>query len=139
MQTRSIMAPQTTAETQIDQGLRILGPPNPESEKVLTPQATAFVAGLVRRFAPRVVQLLDHRREVQARRDAGERPDFLAETYTDPTGKNPRSRLEGLLSPKEHEMHHRGQLMVIERMLGIVPHLTRRTQERMAARAAASH
>jgi len=66
-------------------------------------------------------------------------PDFLAETYTDPTGKNPRSRLEGLLSPKEHEMHHRGQLMVIERMLGIVPHLTRRTQERMAARAPASH
>ena len=55
MQTRSIMVPQTTAETQIDQGLRILGPPNPESEKVLTPQATAFVAGLVRRFAPRVV------------------------------------------------------------------------------------
>src|SRR5439155_671892 len=67
MQTHSIMAPQTTAETQIDQGLRILGPPNPESEKVLTPQATAFVAGLVRRFAPRVVQLLDHRRELQAR------------------------------------------------------------------------
>src|SRR2546422_10510986 len=74
------MAPQTTAETQIDQGVRILGPPNPESEKVLTPQATAFVAGLVRRFAPRVVQLLDHRREVQARRDAGERPDFPSET-----------------------------------------------------------
>ena len=74
------MAPQTTAETQIDQGLRILGPPNPESEKVLTPQATAFVAGLVRRFAPRVVQLLDHRRELQARRDAGERPDFPSET-----------------------------------------------------------
>jgi uncharacterized damage-inducible protein DinB len=66
-------------------------------------------------------------------------PDFLAETYTDPAGKNPRSRFEGLLSPKEHEMHHRGQLMVIERLLGIVPHLTRRTQERMAARAAASH
>lgn len=27
---------------------------------------------------------------------------------------------------KEHEMHHRGQLMLVERMLGIVPHLTRR-------------
>src|SRR2546422_7296511 len=73
------MAPQTTAETQIDQGLRILGPPNPESEKVLTPQATAFVAGLVRRFAPRVVQLLDHRRELQARPDAREPPRFPSE------------------------------------------------------------
>jgi uncharacterized damage-inducible protein DinB len=30
-----------------------------------------------------------------------------------------------LLSVKEHEMHHRGQLMLIERHLGIVPHLTR--------------
>ena len=64
--------------------------------------------------------------------------DFLAETYTDPMGQNPKSRLEGLLSPKEHEMHHRGQLMVIERMLGIVPHLTREMQERMAARSAAA-
>jgi uncharacterized damage-inducible protein DinB len=34
-------------------------------------------------------------------------------------------------------MHHRGQLMLIERMLGIVPHLTRQFQQRMAARQAA--
>jgi len=60
--------------------------------------------------------------------------DFLCETYTDPAGQNPRTRLEGLLSVKEHEMHHRGQLMLIERMLGIVPHLTREQQARMAAR-----
>src|SRR5258708_32134636 len=33
------------------------------------------------------------------------------------------SRFEMLIAPKEHEMHHRGQLMVIERMLGITPHL----------------
>ena len=64
--------------------------------------------------------------------------DFLAEAYTDHMGQNPKSRFEGLLSAKEHEMHHRGQLMVIERMLGIVPHLTRLMQERMAARAVAS-
>jgi len=38
-----------------------------------------------------------------------------------------------LMSVKEHEMHHRGQLMLIERMLGIVPHLTRDMQARMAA------
>jgi uncharacterized damage-inducible protein DinB len=35
-----------------------------------------------------------------------------------------------LLAVKEHEMHHRGQLMLIERMLGIVPHLTRQRQQR---------
>jgi uncharacterized damage-inducible protein DinB len=41
-----------------------------------------------------------------------------------------------LLSVKEHEMHHRGQLMLIERMLGIVPHLTRQMQQRMSQRQA---
>ena len=61
-------------------------------------------------------------------------PEFLAETFTDHTGANPRTRHESLLSPKEHEMHHRGQLMLIERMLGIVPHLTRIRQERMQQR-----
>ena len=43
-----------------------------------------------------------------------------------------KTRFEMLLGTKEHEMHHRGQLMLIERMLGIVPHLTRQMQERMA-------
>ena len=42
------------------------------------------------------------------------------------------------MSVKEHEMHHRGQLMLIERMLGITPHLTRDMQERMAAMQAAA-
>lgn len=36
-----------------------------------------------------------------------------------------KSRFEMLIGTKEHEMHHRGQLMVVERLLGIVPHLTR--------------
>ena len=41
-----------------------------------------------------------------------------------------------LLAPKEHEMHHRAQLMMIQRMLGITPHLTRDMMARMdAARA----
>jgi hypothetical protein len=31
-----------------------------------------------------------------------------------------------ILSVKEHEMHHRGQLMLIERVLGITPHLRSR-------------
>jgi uncharacterized damage-inducible protein DinB len=64
-------------------------------------------------------------------------PSFLAETFTDHTGQNPRSRLESLMSAKEHEMHHRGQLMLVQRMLGIIPHLTRRMQERMASRSGA--
>ena len=44
-----------------------------------------------------------------------------------------KSRFEMLLGVKEHEMHHRAQLFLIERMIGIVPHLTRARQERQAA------
>jgi uncharacterized damage-inducible protein DinB len=64
---------------------------------------------------------------------------FLAERVEMPSGMTPasRSRFEMILSVKEHEMHHRGQLMLIERMVGIVPHLTREMQARMAAAAAA--
>jgi len=32
-------------------------------------------------------------------------------------------------------MHHRGQLMTIERLVGVVPHLTRAQQARIAATA----
>jgi uncharacterized damage-inducible protein DinB len=63
--------------------------------------------------------------------------EFLAERVAMPPGapQASKSRFEMLLSAKEHEMHHRGQLMLIERMIGIVPHLTRQFQERMAAQA----
>jgi uncharacterized damage-inducible protein DinB len=47
-------------------------------------------------------------------------------------GGGTKTRFEMLLSPKEHEMHHRAQLMTIQRMIGQVPHLTRQMQERMA-------
>jgi uncharacterized damage-inducible protein DinB len=59
---------------------------------------------------------------------------FLGERVGMPPGAQPatKSRFEMLLGPKEHEMHHRGQLMVVQRMLGLVPHLTRQFQERMA-------
>jgi uncharacterized damage-inducible protein DinB len=59
---------------------------------------------------------------------------FLAEQVKMRPGMGPasKSRFEMLLSAKEHEMHHRGQLMTIERIIGIVPHLTRQMQERMA-------
>jgi uncharacterized damage-inducible protein DinB len=60
--------------------------------------------------------------------------DSLAQTITMPPGGTPpqRTRFDMVLAAKEHEMHHRGQLMLIERILGIVPHLTRQMQERMA-------
>jgi hypothetical protein len=64
--------------------------------------------------------------------------DFLAETYTGGGGQFKRTRFEGLLSAKEHEMHHRAQLMLVERLLGIVPHLTREREEMRRKRAAAA-
>ncbi len=59
---------------------------------------------------------------------------YLAESVAMPPGGEAASktRFEMLLSPKEHEMHHRGQLMTLQRMIGLVPHLTRHMQERMA-------
>jgi uncharacterized damage-inducible protein DinB len=66
-------------------------------------------------------------------------PEFLAEMIPVADGSGTKSRFEQLLGAKEHEMHHRGQLMLIERQLGIVPHLTRQAQEHMASMAAAKH
>jgi uncharacterized damage-inducible protein DinB len=65
---------------------------------------------------------------------AGLSEEFLGQTISMPPGGTPpsRSRFDMIMSAKEHEMHHRGQLMLIERILGIVPHLTRQMQERMA-------
>jgi uncharacterized damage-inducible protein DinB len=62
----------------------------------------------------------------------------LSETVTFPPPVQPaaKSRFEMLLGPKEHEMHHRGQLMLIQRLLGQVPELTRRRGAAMAARTA---
>lgn len=66
---------------------------------------------------------------------AGVSDDFLGERVQFPAGMTPASktRFEMLLGVKEHEMHHRGQLMLIERILGMVPHLTREMQARFAA------
>jgi uncharacterized damage-inducible protein DinB len=65
---------------------------------------------------------------------------LLGEQVTMPPGATPasKSRFEMLLGAKEHEMHHRGQLMTLQRMIGQVPHLTRLMQERMAAAQAAT-
>ena len=90
------------------------------------------------RTKDQVIELLTSRGEKWANWVQGLDGSFLAEVVTMPPGSTPpaRTRFDMILSAKEHEMHHRGQLMLIERVLGIVPHLTRRMQERMAASAA---
>lgn len=62
--------------------------------------------------------------------------ESLGQLVTLPGGS--KTRFEMLIGLKEHEMHHRGQLMVLQRLIGIVPHLTRARQERMAAMRAAA-
>jgi uncharacterized damage-inducible protein DinB len=76
-------------------------------------------------------------------REEGERLATWLDTLTDeflgeriampPHVGGSKSRFEMLLGTKEHEMHHRGQLMVVERLLGITPHMTREFEARMAA------
>jgi uncharacterized damage-inducible protein DinB len=60
---------------------------------------------------------------------------FLGEPVSMPAGMTPasKSRFEMLMGVKEHEMHHRAQVMLMQRMTGGVPHLTRQMNERMAA------
>ena len=65
---------------QIDPAIRIDAPAIPRASEILTADALAFVAGLHRRFDSRRRALLAARAERQARFDAGELPDFLAET-----------------------------------------------------------
>lgn len=81
-----------------------------------------------------IVALLESRGEKFASYLEGLSESFLAERVAMPPGAEPASkcRFEMLLSPKEHEMHHRAQLMTMERMIGVVPHLTRQRQEQMA-------
>jgi uncharacterized damage-inducible protein DinB len=66
--------------------------------------------------------------------------DFLGQSVSLPAGAVPpsRTRFEMLIAVKEHEMHHRGQLMLVERMIGITPHLTRENEARRAAMMAAA-
>ena len=53
---------------------------SPEFATVLDAGAVDFIAELAERFASRVPQLLAAREQRQLRTDAGETPDFLAET-----------------------------------------------------------
>src|SRR5438094_8098897 len=58
-------------------GIEVLGEPIPGTERVLTPEALEFVAGLHRRFDLHRRALLGRRMDRQAELDAGVRPGFL--------------------------------------------------------------
>ena len=86
------------------------------------------------RTKSQLIDLLEREGEKWATWIDGLSEEFLSQQIAMPQGSTPssKSRFEMILSMKEHEMHHRGQLMVIERLLGIVPHLTREREARMA-------
>jgi len=62
------------------QGVDVRGPVQGRQEEILTGESVAFVAELHRRFDQRRQELLRARAERQQRIQAGETPDFLAET-----------------------------------------------------------
>ena len=94
----------------------------------------------VPRSKAQILELLKAGGERYASLLEGASEEFLGETVTYPEGMMPptKSRFEMLIAPKEHEMHHRGQLMVAQRMLGMVPPLTRQMNERIASMKAAA-
>ena len=51
-------------------------------------------------------------------------PEILADRVQMPGGGSV-SRFELLVGTKEHEVHHRAQLTVLERLVDVVPHFTR--------------
>ncbi len=61
-------------------GVEFLAPISDSYAEILTPEAVAFVVDLQRTFNQRRKDLLTARHERQKRIDAGEKPNFLAET-----------------------------------------------------------
>jgi malate synthase len=71
----------TTASTRpAAPGIQLRGALKPGYEAILTPAALAFLAGLERGFGAERRRLLGERAAVQAKLDAGWRPDFPSET-----------------------------------------------------------
>jgi uncharacterized damage-inducible protein DinB len=81
-----------------------------------------------------IVDALKTNGETFARFLEGLREEQLAETVSFPPPVQPsqKTRFEMLLGVKEHEMHHRAKLMLVQRLIGIVPHLTQRRQQMQA-------
>jgi uncharacterized damage-inducible protein DinB len=110
----------------------------PDEAKAVMDDMMAFQGTL--KTKSQILDALRTEGEIFAAFLEGVSDELLSEIVTFPpeAGGGSKSRFEMLLGVKEHEMHHRAKLMVAERMLGMVPHLTRRRQEWMAARAAAA-
>ncbi|MDR1990505.1 MAG: DinB family protein [Acidobacteriaceae bacterium] len=102
-------------------------------------QATAKLEAIPRTKAERLA-LLTSEGDTFATYLEGLPESFLAEPVRMMPGTTPatKSRFEMLIGVKEHEMHHRGQLMLMQRLLGITPHLTRARQQRAQAAATAA-
>ncbi len=66
--------------SEMSPGVVIKGAMHPGFDRVLTPSALAFLAGLARKFEGRRRELLALREKRQAEFDAGALPDFLPET-----------------------------------------------------------
>ncbi len=67
-------------ERLVSQPVQVQATTRPEHDAILTPDALTFLAGLHRRFDSRRQELLAARVARQARYDAGELPDFRADT-----------------------------------------------------------
>jgi uncharacterized damage-inducible protein DinB len=91
-----------------------------------TPRSKAEIIGLLSEGGERFTKWLE-----------GLSDEFLGERVSLPPGMTPpsKTRFEMILGVKEHEMHHRAQLMVMQRMIGLTPHLTRELDARLAAMA----
>ncbi len=70
----------TTQQASQHKSVEVTASVSPEYAAILTPEALAFVAELVREFGPTRETLLQRRVERQAEIDAGRLPDFLPDT-----------------------------------------------------------
>jgi uncharacterized damage-inducible protein DinB len=85
--------------------------------------ATSAAEERVARSKAEIVELLRVEGDGAARWVEGLSDAFLAERVGLPGGGSV-SRFEMLLGTKEHELQHRAQLTVLQRLLGIVPRFT---------------
>jgi uncharacterized damage-inducible protein DinB len=100
----------------------------PDEFRALGAEAGAYEKSLKTR--DEIIAALEETGEDFARRLEALTPAQLATVVNFPPPIDPpsKTRFELLLGVKEHEMHHRGQLMLLQRMVGVVPHLTRQRQ-----------
>jgi uncharacterized damage-inducible protein DinB len=87
------------------------------------PRSKDEIVNLLTREGESFARFLENRSEAE-----------LSELFKSPMSSGQpamKSGLELLLGAKEHEMHHRAQLMLVERQLGIIPHLTRQMNAMM--------